>query len=200
MKNFENNICNSVGVIGQSDIENKFEYFKDFAISRMSCRNFDISKEITEKQIQDIIHVSIKTPSVCNRQHWKAHIFQGGKILDILAMQNGNMGFSENIPYLAVITSDLRSFYLPNERTQAFTDGGMFAMTFIYTLHSFGISSCALNWCTSPKNNEKLYNVTNIEKNESVMMLIAFGYASQGAKKALSPRLELQSFYTINKD
>jgi len=191
---FKNAICDKVGVYDFIELENSSDFFKSFTKSRSSCRNFG-SKKIEEDIIRMVMEMAIKTPSVCNRQHWKVHIYQGEMIKKILELQNGNLGFTSNIPHLAVVTSDIRSFYLPNERNQSFVDGGMFAMSFIYALHSYGISSCALNWCCSILNNEKLYKITNIPENENVMMVIAFGYADTQAKIAKSPRLPVESFY-----
>lgn len=195
-EDFKENICNNVGVYDYVEIENSSNFFSDFAMSRSSCRNFN-NKSIDKETIREIMGVTIKTPSVCNRQHWKIHIYQNDKIKEILKLQNGNLGFTDNIPYLAVVTSDIRAFYLPNERNQSFVDGGMFSMSFIYALHSHGISSCALNWCCSVANNEKLYQITDIPKNENVMMVIAFGYAERNAKIAKSPRMPVDSFYHL---
>lgn len=197
-RDFGHEICDKVGVFKPTKPKDSKLFFKDFANSRSSCRNYNLDKKISKEEIEDIVNIAIKTPSVCNRQHWKARIYHNETMKDILKLQNGNTGFTNEIPYLAVITSDLRSFYMPSERTQPFVDGGMFAMSFIYALHSYGISSCALNWCVSPKSNEKLYNVSKIPHNESIMMLIAFGYAKDEALNAKSPRLKVDGFYTIN--
>ncbi|QSV13334.1 nitroreductase family protein [Photobacterium ganghwense] len=199
-EDFNNKICNTVGVVNYKKIEDTSDFFESFALSRQSCRNYDMEKNISREQLEKIMKITAKTPSVCNRQHWKLHVFEGEVMGEILKLQNGNLGFNKNIPYLGVITSDLRSFYMPDERTQPFTDGGMFAMSFIYALHSIGASSCALNWCTSKENNEKMYKVSGIEKNESIIMLIAFGYAKSDSKNACSPRLNLDNFYSINED
>lgn len=194
---FEHEICNSVGLRPKVKIEDTSDSFDSFTSTRSSCRHYADTK-ISKVDLEKSVKMAIRSPSVCNRQHWKVHIFEGNTKLELLKLQNGNLGFRENIPYIAVITSDLKSFYIPEERTQAFTDGGMFSMSFIYSLHSLGISSCPLNWCVSPINNQKLYQLTGINESESVLMLLAFGYANQDSQNAKSPRLGVENFYTIN--
>lgn len=195
---FNNGVCATVGVYEPYILEDKSDFFRDFVRTRRSCRNFEMGKKISEEIIRDVMLMTVKTPSVCNRQHWKVHIYSGQNKSEILKLQNGNTGFSENIPYIAVITSDLSAFYMPYERNQPFTDSGMFAMSFMYALHSFGISSCALNWCNPPSRDKKLHTITSIPEKETVSMLIAFGYAARENKSAMSPRKRIETFYTFN--
>lgn len=197
-EDFNNDMCKKVGVFEPFLIENKSEFFNEFVQTRRSCRHFQPEKKISEDVIRDVMTMTIKTPSVCNRQHWKVHIYSGRKKSELLMLQNGNTGFSDNIPYIAVITSDLSAFYMPYERNQPFTDSGMFAMTFMYALHSFGISSCALNWCNPPFRDKKLHKITSIPEKETVSMFIAFGYAAKDNRSAMSPRKKVEEFYTLN--
>jgi nitroreductase len=118
--------------------------------------------------------------------------------MDILAFQNGNAGFSENIPYIAVVTSDLRSFYTEHERNQPFTDGGLFSMSLMYSMHSLGIASCPLNWCNSFTTDKNFRKLNLVPDSQTVMMLIAFGYPNLDGSFAKSPRMAVDSFYTIN--
>jgi nitroreductase len=195
---FKHERTNDVGLNQPYETPNTSEYFTSFIDTRKSCRNFDTTKSIPDSVIEEVIKLSIRTPSVCNRQHWKVHIYSGKKAKHLLELQNGNQGFTENIPYVAVLTSDLRAFYMAYERTQAFTDGGMFAMSFIYALHAYGISSCPLNWCVAPDYNEALYKRSGIPKSESCIMFVAFGYGANDCRRAKSPRLDVSNFYTID--
>ncbi|NBM91391.1 hypothetical protein GWI78_15950 [Proteus sp. G2658] len=173
--------------------------FKKFAQSRHSCRNFQKNKEITDSVIRDIIEISITAPSVCNRQHWRIHFFTGDKMEKILSFQNGNSGFTENIPMIAVITSDIRAFYTPNERNQPYIDGGIFAMNVMYAIHSVGLESCPLNWCNSYKQEINFDKLNLIEKNERIILILAMGYSTDSALYAKSPRLPIDNFYKLHK-
>lgn len=170
---------------------------EQFMRSRHSFRNFS-SNVITQDTVKNIVSLSITAPSVCNRQHWKIHFFEGDKKLEVLKLQNGNTGFTDNIPMIAVVTSDLSAFYTPGERNQPYTDGGIFAMNLMYSIEAVGLKSCPLNWCNSYKDEEKLHQLGYIPKSEAVVVIIAFGYPSETSILAKSPRLDLENFYTIH--
>lgn len=197
----DNPMCELVG-LGDAELrEGKDkEFFRDFSLSRHSCRDFQTDKVVTPETIENIMELSIKAPSVCNRQHWHVHYFSGEQKRKILSLQNGNTGFTDNIPYIAVITSDLRAFYTADERNQPFIDGGLFSMNLMYSMHAYGISSCALNWCNSFVTDHRFHKLGYIHKPETVIMILAFGYPNPKGHYAKSPRMEINNFYTINAD
>lgn len=170
---------------------------EQFMRSRHSFRNFS-ADNITQDTLKNIVSLSITAPSVCNRQHWKIHFFEGDKKLEVLKLQNGNTGFTDNIPMIAVVTSDLSAFYTPDERNQPYTDGGIFAMNLMYSIEAAGLKSCPLNWCNSFRNEKKLHKLGYIPESEAVVVVIAFGYPSKSSILAKSPRLDLEKFYTIH--
>lgn len=86
--------------------------FKTFFESRASVRDFDKQKSVPEELLAEIISVAIKTPSVCNRQHWKVHVVSGDLKTKVLQLQNGNAGFGAEVPQVAIVTSSLKAFSL----------------------------------------------------------------------------------------
>lgn len=190
---FNNDIINRVGLMEVNPKSNiSSEDFKKFAYSRVSCRDFDMTKEVNKSTLDNVMEIAIKAPSVCNRQHWKLHVFSNEKAIEILELQNGNTGFTYNIPYIGVITSDLNAFYTEHERNQPFTDGGIFGMNLMYALHSHDISSCALNWCNSFRKDIALYKLGYIPENETTIFIVAFGYQKVDSRLAKSPRLSVE--------
>lgn len=172
--------------------------FAELASNRHSCRNFDTKREVPAELLAKIVPIVMRTPSVCNRQHWRLHVLTGEAKRKFLSLQNGNNGFTDNIPYIAVVTSDMKAFYTAEERTQAYTDGGMFAMSLIYAFESSGIKSCPLNWCVSPEKDQAMYQFGIVPNNETVIMLIAFGYGNDKGEYAKSPRLPESTFLTTH--
>lgn len=170
---------------------------ENFMRSRRSFRNFS-PKKIDENIMERITELSITAPSVCNRQHWKIHFFDNEKKLKILELQNGNKGFTSNIPMIAVISSELSAFYSPDERNQPYTDGGIFAMNVMYAIEALGLKSCPLNWCNSFRNERKFHKLGYIPNSEAVILIIAFGYPADSCIIAKSPRLNVEDFYTYN--
>ncbi|MFO6492282.1 nitroreductase family protein [Hafnia alvei] len=171
-----------------------------FIQNRRSCRNFDFekSKNINDEILSRIVKLSIMAPSVCNRQHWRVHFFSGDKKNAVLNFQNGNAGFQENIPFIAIVTSDLRAFYSHDERNQPYTDGGIFSMNLMYAMQSNGLASCPLNWCNSARTESRFRKLNLIPDNEVIILILAFGYPSKDALYAKSPRLPVDNFFTIH--
>ncbi|QBC02054.1 nitroreductase family protein [Enterobacter cloacae] len=193
--------CNLAGYYKKDEI-NEIEHLSlsSYMRTRRSCRHFDVEKsdEISDELLKNITQLSITAPSVCNRQHWRIHYFNGELKNRVLTFQNGNTGFKENTPYIAVITSDLRAFYSTDERNQPYTDGGIFAMNVMYAMQNFGLASCPLNWCNSSFIEREFRKLNLIPEFEVVVLVIAFGYPNKEAVYAKSPRLSLDTFYTIN--
>lgn len=198
-EDLENKKTEISGFLKSSDIKEteNVSTFKEFSESRYSCRNYNKNKVITPEILREITELTITAPSVCNRQHWKIYFLSGKKKDFILKLQNGNIGFTDNIPMIALVVSDISAFYTPNERNQAYTDGGIFAMNLMYAIQSKGMQSCPLNWCSSYINENKIEKAKIVKPNESAIVVIAFGYPNKNATYAKSPRLPVENFYEV---
>lgn len=172
--------------------------FKAFFESRASVRDYDSARRVPEELLEDITQTAIKTPSVCNRQHWRVHIVSGGLKDKVLSLQNGNAGFGGEVPQVAILTSSLKAFSLPAERVQAYTDGGMFAMSFLLTAHAHGIATCPLNWAASLRQDIEIRKLNILADSEAVIMLIALGYARSDSVIANSPRKSAADILTFH--
>jgi len=159
-----------------------------FLMSRSSVRNFaatDVPSIVLERAVQ----TAQSAPCVCNRQASRIYFFSdAARKLALFACQNGNRGFGDSVPVLALITVDLREFVEPSERYQGWIDGGMFAMNFLLGLHAQGYGACALNWSALPEQDQRLRKLGVIPEYENVLMMIAIGERKQGLKVARSER------------
>ena len=176
--------------------ESDLAAFDRIALSRHSVRNFDPSRIPDRSVVTDAVRVATSTPSVCNRQTWRVHFYEGAEAQRILAFQNGNRGFGHLIPTVAVVTSDMRLFAGGAERYQAWIEGGMFSMNFILALHARGISSVTLNWSRLNRDDRTFRAVARIPDYERIAMLIGLGYAASGHDVACSPRSPAETFIT----
>ncbi|AVZ30696.1 nitroreductase family protein [Nodularia spumigena] len=175
-----------------------FINFQDFVNSRHSIRNFGTG-DVDIKIIEKAVSMAIRTPSVCNRQTWKVHVYDNEKIKNqILSHQNGNRGFGEYANKVLVITSDLIYFTNASERNQCFVDGGLFAMSLIYALHSLGIGSCCLNWCVSHQTDKRLRKDAGIQETETVIMMLAVGNLPAKLSVANSARKKVEDILVVN--
>ncbi len=167
-----------------------------FFNSRYSLREFK-NEIVAEESILRAIKLSMKTPSVCNRQAW--HIYHtSDQVVKkcLLEYQSGNKPFGKDIPNILIVTTDLNAFFASEEHYQHWIDGGLLSMSLIYALHSLGIASCPLNWSQSPKIDMKLREMVNIKDNHTISMLLAVGYPDENNIVCASSRRPLDEIYT----
>lgn len=169
--------------------------FGTFARSRHSVRNFS-PEPVDEALILEAIDIARKTPSVCNRSSGRVYLTMDRADIDAaLGVQGGARGFSQTVPCLLVVASDVGTFYKVGERNQPFIDGGLFAMSLVYALHGLGLGVCMLNWSKTPGQDKRLRNLFHIEDQHNIIMMIAVGHMPEVVRVARSPRAELKSFY-----
>ncbi len=172
--------------------------FGEFALNRHSIRQYT-NEPVDIDVIRRAIKVAQKTPSVCNRQTARVHIYQGDEDKRrVLSHQAGNRGFGDQAAYVLIVTSDLRCFASPGERFQCWIDGGMFAMSLIYAIHAEGLGSCALNWSATSSRDKAMRRDAKIPDHEVVMMMISVGRLPESFDVARSPRKSLDEIVTIH--
>ena len=165
--------------------------FGAFALSRYSVRHF-ADREIEKETIEQIVRWAQKTPSVCNRQSCKVHVFTDPEKRKLaLSYQNGNRGFGHEARAVFIVTSDLQGFCNPGERFQCWIDGGMFAMSLLYAIHSQQLGACALNWSQTCENDMAMRSAVGIPDNEVVIMMMAIGHLPDDFSVAQSARKNL---------
>ncbi len=172
--------------------------FEVFSRSRRSIRQF-APDPVELDVIKKAISIAQSTPSVCNRQTWRTHVFlDKEQIKEILKYQNGNRGFGEDAAAILIVTASLPYFIGVGERNQAFIDGGMYAMTLVYALHSLGLGTCCLNLSVSPSVDTRLHEVAKIPCDEVLIMMIAVGHLPEEFVVASSPRRPLSDVVTVH--
>lgn len=158
-----------------------FEDYLDLCRRRRSVRDFD-GRPVDFSLVERAIAAAQLSPSACNRQPWHLHFYEDRELIDaMLALQNGNRGFGDTIPLLAVLTADLRSYFGPTERHEPTLDGGLFLMSFLLGLQSLGLSTCCLNWCVDPAVDRLGHKVGGIPPSERILAFLAIGRAAEGA-------------------
>jgi len=186
--------CQTAGTIAveKNDLDRlRQSNFADVFNSRYSIRNF-AGGVIAHDDIADAVKLAQKTPSVCNRQAWKVHVFDDGAAMrSLLEIQAGSRGFGENASAVLVVTCDLLCFVGVAERYQAWIDGGMFCMSLCLAFHAAGYGTCCLNWSKEPSDDKRLRAAAPIDDAEQVIMLIAVGTLPERFNVAASPRRPL---------
>lgn len=170
--------------------------FKNLLLSRHSIRYFD-DKIVLRSDIEEALRLAQQTPSACNRQGWKTHIFCGDSSHNLIKWQGGCRGFEEEIHTSVLVTANLKAF-LSYEVHQAYVDGGLYAMNLINAFHSLGIGSIPLStafYC------EHLAHLAEfgIPQNEVPILIIGIGYYLDEFKVAVSERKNINETNTYHK-
>lgn len=173
--------------------------FASFVGARHSIRNYR-DEPVKLSVIEDAVAMASRTPSVCNRQPVRVHAsVEPERVAAILAAQNGNGGFGQVVPAVLVITADLRKFVHAAERYQGWVDGGLFAMTLCYALHSLGMGTCMLNWSATVEQDRQLRRAIPIPSEENIVVLMAVGHMPDALDVAASPRLPVSDLLTVHR-
>lgn len=172
--------------------------FGAFAACRHSVRSFT-GEPVAPHAIEDAVRTAQRSPSVCNRQSCRVHVFENGAAAArILACQRGNTGFGHLASHILVVTSDLQHFFGMGERNQCWIDGGLFAMTLVYALHAQGLGTCCLNWSAEREQDLALRAAAGLPSAESVIMLLAVGHLPDTFRVAASPRKPLKDVLVMH--
>lgn len=187
----------SYGETCAKNTENNYTKFLDLISQRKTVRNFS-EAPIPREFIINAIDAAKYTPSVCNRQPWKAYYLDDRKkIKNALRFQNGNSGFGDTARGLLIVTSSTLFFPLSGERNQAWIDGGMFSMSLLLALNSCGLGACALNWGNDSHIDRAAKKSIGLPETDNIIMMIALGYPQDGYKVCASHRRETKNFVEI---
>lgn len=172
-------------------IETRRQARGDFAAlvrTRRSVRQF-APGPLPPGCLQRASDLAALSPSACNRSGARIWVATDPAVRRrVLAFQDGHQGFGDQAAAVAIISVDTSVFHSVEERHQAWVDGGLFAMTFIYALHHEGLGTCCLNWCVSNETDRHFKQHLGLPAQDSVVMLLAIGPLPDHYTVAHSPR------------
>jgi nitroreductase len=161
--------------------------FNNLVRCRRSVRHYE-KRAVNRDIINQAVLLAIQSPTACNRVPYRYYISDKAELSrKIASCAGGTVGFLNEIEHVAVLIADFSNYMYEVDRHAPFIDGSLSAMTFIYSLESKGVSSVAINWHEQKERRENISKLINIEKHESVIMLVGFGYMG---KQAMSPYSE----------
>lgn len=176
-------------------IDNLSEGFVELALNRYSVREYS-DKPVSQELLDKVYEVSMKTPSVCNRQATRIYqITNPEKIEAALKIQGGFNGY-DMPPVLLLITSDIRAFMNYEERNEPFVDGGLFSMSLLYALEAYGLAACPLNAMFNLHQDRQTRELLNMPDYEFPVMYIAVGNFSDSVPVCRSIRRTSESIVT----
>ena len=187
----DNNLGGTIAVSAPVDASHMT--FEDLLKTRHSIRHFS-NTPVDLKLLTDAIKLAQHTQSACNRQGWKTRIIADkDKIQIILANQNGNRGFGQEIDKLLVVTADLSAQQRNRELFQAFIDGGMYATNVLNALFTKGIGAVPLSAALTPKQEGNIRRLVGISEAEVFILFIGVGnYPENGTLTTRSERKPIE--------
>ena len=181
----------------ESDIRETLKQdFSVFSQSRCAVRDFG-NTPINRNQIEKALKLAEKTPSACNRQSWKVHIFANDdNRLKMLQLQGGSKGFYEDMQYAILVCGDL-NYYRFYEMSQVYVDGGLYAMNLMYALHYEGLATIPLTMSMRIGKVKNIINEMNLPMSEMPILLIGVGSYKETFKVAKSERIPYNEYTTF---
>lgn len=169
--------------------------FRQLLCSRHSLRCFK-EDSVPMEDILKALELAQRTPSACNRQAWRTHVFTGKLCRDLLVWQDGCHGFEDEIKSCILVCADLRAF-LSYETHQAYVDGALYAMNLINSLHYLGYGTIPLS-CGFALKKLKGLRRFDIPENEIPILIVGVGIIPDELKIAVSGRKDISSTNTIH--
>ena len=177
-------------------ISNHNKDFKDLLYNRHSIRFF-AKEKVSEDLIVDALKLAQRTPSACNRQGWKTHVYYGEDAVNLVKWQGGSRGFEDEIRCAILVTANLKAF-LSHEIHQAYVDGGLYAMNLINALTYLGLGTIPLS-CGFHESRLKGLNSFEIPQNEVPIVIIGVGVMEETFNVAVSKRKDIEETNTFHK-
>ena len=180
-------IAGFLSVSELSKSTNKEKSFEELSRERVSVRSFSKEK-IDFSKIEKAIEISMKSPSVCNRQPSRVIVIKNKDIISqVLKIQGGFSGY-DIPPVLLLVTANNTSFVSIYERNEGFIDGGLFSMSLLYALEFESVAACALNAMLSIEQENDIREILSISREETLIMFIAVGNFDVNSKVPVSYR------------
>lgn len=199
----KNNCSRDFSGVIEWTLDDFFEHnqnnFELFAHSRKSTRNFTGEKFPIEL-IQKVIALANTAPSVCNRQANTVYLLEDkNKIDEVLKIQGGFTGYTENVNQLLILTNDRKYYYTVGERNQLYIDGGAYLLNLLYALHYYKIGNCPANWGKEHKDEKLLNQIIQIPESEKIICMIPIGKLGENFRTTASVRREtFENFVKLN--
>lgn len=172
------------------------EAFDRVTATRHSIRTFQ-ALAVPLEEITRAVSLAIRAPSSCNRQPWKVYLVDHSEtIRTLLQLQGGLLGWGEP-PCLLVVTSDSALYNSPYERQAPYVDGGLFAMTLVYALHSRGLANCMLNASQPDRAASTAKRIIGAQPSEVIVCYVAVGYAKEETVFPKSARISVDSVLKV---
>lgn len=180
-----------------SDVD--YEQLLSLAQRRRSVRWFQ-QIPVERDKIDAALMVARQAPTACNRLPYEYLIFDEPELVrTVSGIPFGAAGYGHQIPTIAVLVGKLEAYFSPRDRHAIYIDASLSAMSFMLALETQGISSSVINWPDFEPLERKMQKTLGLRLTDRVVMLIAIGYADEKGRIPRSPKKELSTIRSYNR-
>lgn len=156
---------------------------------------FPVDRELIDKAVT----VASLSPSACNRQPYRFHIFDDpADVVRVAGVPMGTVGFSQNFPAVVVVVGRQRAYFSERDRHVIYIDASLAVMSFVLALETMGLSSCCINWPDVESREREMANLLQLAPDERVIMLVAVGHPDPTGLVPYSQKMPLESVRTYS--
>ena len=170
--------------------------FVDLLKQRHSLREYS-DEPISAEDLKRAVELATRAPSACNRQPGRVIEVRDSSIIpELLKIQGGVRGYATP-PALLLVTAKQSVFMGPNERNQAYVDGGLFSMTLLLALEALGLASCPLHAMFDSEEEDRTRSILGIPDDEVLIMYIEVGHYPETVRTPMSTRLPVNDVLRV---
>ena len=166
--------------------------FKEIALSRQSCRNYDGEREVENEKITAMLEAARLAPSACNGQPYHFTVCRGetARAVAEAVMGMGMNKFAADAPVMIVISEEdyVKSAAFGakvKKNDYRSIDIGIAVAYLTAEAEEVGLSTCILGWF----DDGRIREICGLDK--PVRLVVTVGYAKEGDKKREKNRKEL---------
>ena len=175
-----------------------YESLLELARRRRSVRWFD-GRPVPREMLEAAFEVAALSPSACNRQPFRFHVFDDPKLLpEVARLPPGTHGFEHNFPCIIAVVGQLRHYFLEQDRHVIYTDAALASMGFVLALETLGLSSCCINWPDIEEVEQAADAVLCLDADERPVMFLAVGFPDAAQQVPYSEKRSLLNLIRYN--
>lgn len=171
--------------------------YPDVLKSRHAVRDFS-DEPLDIEKVKAALKIAEMTPSACNRQSWRVHVYTDKEQRDkAFKLQGGCKGFYEDMQCAILVCGDLRLYDI-NELNLLYVDGGLYCMNLLNALSYEGLATIPLTMGMKMPNLKNYKQQLAIPSNEMPVLLIGVGTLKKEFKVACSDRYSYKEYTSFD--
>ena len=164
---------------------------------RYAVRDFG-DAPVDLSKIEQALKLCERTPSACNRQSWRVHVFTEPSLKNrLFALQGGCRGFYEDMQCAILICVDAKNYAFPEFQT-GYVDGGIYAMNLMYALNYCDLATIPLTLGLKESSLRQIKRQMKLPDNEIPVLLIGVGTYKEHFRVAASARTAYGEYVKFN--